>query len=137
MSPESVELAREWLAKARSDLATARLLVDGQEKHFDTGSYHCQQAAEKALKAWLTIQEVIFPKTHSLEDLLALCVPSESGFTKFQRHAEELAPLATAYRYPGDAFEPSAALARRALGLAEELCTYCEQRIKATSTRIP
>ena len=45
MSPESVELAREWLAKAHSDLATARLLIDGQEKHFDTGSYHCQQAA--------------------------------------------------------------------------------------------
>ena len=97
MSPESVELARGWLAKARSDLETARLLINGKEKHFDTGSYHCQQAAEKALKAWLTLQEIVFPKTHSLEDLLALCIPSADRFRQFQHHAEQLAPLATAY----------------------------------------
>jgi HEPN domain-containing protein len=131
MSPESGELARGWLAKARSDLATARLLVTGPEKHFDTGSYHCQQAAEKALKAWLTFHEVVFPKTHSLEDLLALCIPSAPGFTQFQRHAEELAPLATAYRYPGDVFEPSAVLAARVLALAEELSAFCEQQIES------
>jgi HEPN domain-containing protein len=45
MSPESLELAKVWLAKAQSDLATARLLIKGSERYLDTGSYHCQQAA--------------------------------------------------------------------------------------------
>lgn len=57
MSPESLELAEAWLAKSRSDLATARLLILGHEPYLDTGCYHCQQAAEKALKAWLTANE--------------------------------------------------------------------------------
>lgn len=129
MSPESSELAQLWIVKARSDLATARLLVTGGEKHFDTGTYHCQQSAEKALKAWLTTQEIVFPKTHSLEDLLALCVPSTPAFAGFQTHAEELSPLATAYRYPGDASEPDSALANRALALAGEICRFCEQQM--------
>ena len=51
MSPESGELATVWLAKAHSDLETARLLITGSEKHLDPGSYHGQQVAGKALKA--------------------------------------------------------------------------------------
>ena len=41
MSPESLELAKVWLAKAHSDLATARLLIKGSERYLDTGSYGC------------------------------------------------------------------------------------------------
>ena len=121
MSPESFELAKVWLAKAQSDLATARLLIKGQERYLDTGSYHCQQAAEKAIKAWLTALEVSFVKTHSLEILLRLCIPSEPGFHRFLSHALELTPLATEFRYPGDVFEPSADEADNSLALAEEL----------------
>lgn len=131
MTPESLDLSLAWLAKAQSDLATARLLIKGDEKHLDTGSYHCQQAAEKALKALLTFQEMVFPKTHSLEDLLALCIPLAPGFARYQSHAEELTPLATAYRYPGDASEPDLALAVRALSLAEEICSFSERQITA------
>jgi len=87
MSPESLELAKVWLAKAHSDLATAKLLIQGSERYLDTGSYHCQQAAEKALKAWLTAAEVVFVKTHSLEILLNLCLPSAPGLQRFLSHA--------------------------------------------------
>ncbi len=129
MSPESFDLAHAWLTKARSDLAAARILINGQEKHFDTGSYHCQQAAEKALKGWLTAQEVIFPKTHSLEAILALCIPTNSAFAQFRIHSEELTPLAHEFRYPGDAVDPGAAQARRALLLAEDVYSFCEQQM--------
>ncbi|MFM7182289.1 MAG: HEPN domain-containing protein [Verrucomicrobiales bacterium] len=124
MSPESLELAKIWLAKAQSDLATARLLIKGEERYLDTGSYHCQQAAEKAIKAWLTAAEVTFVKTHSLEILLRLCLPSNPGFLQFLPHVVELTPLATEFRYPGDIFEPSPAEADHALMLAEELTSW-------------
>jgi HEPN domain-containing protein len=124
MSPESWDLAKVWLAKAHSDLATARLLITGTVPYLDTGSYHCQQAAEKAIKAWLTASEVVFPKTHSLEILLRLCFPSAPGLQGFLLHASELTPFATEFRYPGDVFEPSDGEARNALLLAEELTTW-------------
>jgi HEPN domain-containing protein len=107
MTSQSLKLARVWLQKAESDLASARLLIEGGEQHFDTGVYHCQQAAEKALKAWLTAREVIFPKTHILESLIDLCLPEEPNFESLRAAAEELTPLAVEFRYPGDLFEPS------------------------------
>lgn len=124
MSPESLQLAKIWLAKAQSDLATARLLIQGSERHLDTGSYHCQQAAEKAIKAWLTALEVVFAKTHSLEILVRLCIPSSPGFLQFLPHAIQLTPFATEFRYPGDLFEPSADEAAHALRLAQDFTTW-------------
>lgn len=92
--------------------------------YFLTCLYHCQQAAEKAIKAWLTASEVVFPKTHSLEILLRLCFPSALGLQGFLLHASELTPFATEFRYPGNVFEPSAGEARNALMLAEELTSW-------------
>ena len=62
---EWLDAAATWMGKADSDLASASILIEGDRKHLDTGSYHCQQAAEKALKAWLTANGAIFPKLTS------------------------------------------------------------------------
>lgn len=134
MSPESLELATIWLAKAQSDLATARLLIKGAERHLDTGSYHCQQAAEKSIKAWLAAAEVAFIKTHSLEILVRLCIPSAPGISQFLSHAVELTPLATEYRYPGETFEPSTQEAARAFELAEEITEWIASEISKLPT---
>lgn len=124
MPPEWIEAAKVWLAKAGSDLATARILIEGDPKHLDTGVYHCQQTAEKAIKAWLTVQGAIFPKTHNIDTLLDLCLPSDPYFDQFRHHAGKLTPLATEFRYPGDEFEPSLSEAIEALNLAAELHEY-------------
>lgn len=52
-----------WLAKADRELASARRLLDGNPPYLDTAVYHCQQAAEKALKALLTAIETRYPRT--------------------------------------------------------------------------
>lgn len=132
MTSRRQELVSAWFAKASHDLAAARLLIASHQELLDVAVYHCQQAAEKALKAWLTGKDVIFPKTHSLEDLLALCTPVDPDFNEFQNHAEELTPFATAYRDPGDASEPVLSLAERALAQAEELFKFCKERAERT-----
>ena len=66
------ELAREWLAKADVDLSAARVLLD-TGAHADAVAFHAQQAAEKALKAFLVWNQVEFPKTHDIKRLLVLC----------------------------------------------------------------
>ena len=128
MTSESHHLACAWLAKAQSDLATARLLIIGDEPYFDTGCYHCQQAAEKAIKAWLTAMEIPFIKTHSLELLIGLCLPSAPDMLSFLDHAVELSPLATEFQYSGDVFEPSHDEASHALHLAEEITNWISNK---------
>lgn len=128
MTPEFHYLAGAWLAKAQSDLATARLLIIGDEPYFDTGCYHGQQAAGKAIKAWLTAMEIPFIKTHSLELLIELCLPSSQGMSRFLEHAVEQSPLATEFRYPGDVFEPSRDEASHALHLAEEITNWISNK---------
>ncbi len=53
MANSKDELVKSWLTKANHDLGSARQLSHGPDPYFDTAIYHCQQAAEKALKGFL------------------------------------------------------------------------------------
>jgi HEPN domain-containing protein len=70
------ELTAEWIAKAEGDYATAGRELRAQEyPNYDAVCFHAQQTAEKYLKAFLQENDVAFPKTHSLIELLELCLP--------------------------------------------------------------
>ena len=45
--------AKAWMVKAWRDLETARRAAGGEPPFYDIAVYHCQQAAEKAVKAFL------------------------------------------------------------------------------------
>ena len=63
--------ARMMLGLARDDL-TALEEMKGSARISDrTFGFHAQQAVEKALKAWLAVLGVDYPKTHDLDELLA------------------------------------------------------------------
>lgn len=49
--------AQLWLGKAQRDLAAAVRLMAGDPPYADTAVYHCQQAAEKALKGFLAAHD--------------------------------------------------------------------------------
>ncbi len=115
-------MAQEGHERSRSCAPPGyRRTTTARHRLLDIAVYHCQQAAEKALKAWLTSQDVIFPKTRELEKLLGLCLPAAPDFAKLQPACEELTPFAHEFRYPGDISEPDSEQARRALALAEEI----------------
>ena len=57
MNEEKRIEVRRWLTKAQHDLGSARRLMEGDEPFLDTAVYHCHQAAEKVLKAFLTHHE--------------------------------------------------------------------------------
>jgi len=125
-------LVAAWLAKAEEDLAVACLLIRAEKRLLGAGVYHCQQAAEKALKAWLTAQSKVFPKTHDLEVLLHLAANGgESLPGELSVAACELTPLATVFRYPGDLAIPSQAEAVSALEQAELLLQHVRAGLQA------
>ena len=94
MEAEQRALLRAWWTKSCHDLAAVRLLLAAEPPALDVAVYHCQQAAEKAIKAWLLWKEVPFPKTHDLNRLLGLCAPLEPEFENLRPHAAFLNPFA-------------------------------------------
>jgi HEPN domain-containing protein len=75
-------LVKNWLIKAIHDLAVSKKLKTDEEQYLDVAIYHCQQAAEKAIKRFLVLHGKEFPKTHDLRFLvqLAVSVNSERGY---------------------------------------------------------
>jgi HEPN domain-containing protein len=59
-----------WLGKAREDLAAADVLLGSGVDVTDAVAFHAQQAAEKALKAFLIRYQVRFGRSHDVEELL-------------------------------------------------------------------
>lgn len=49
-----------WLTRARRDLHAAALLIAGEA--YEDALFHCQQAAEKAIKAFLTFHQNRFER---------------------------------------------------------------------------
>ncbi|MEW6751883.1 MAG: HEPN domain-containing protein [Candidatus Latescibacterota bacterium] len=66
--------SERWLGFAREDLRMAELAL--QEDIYNQVCFHCQQCAEKAIKALLLLQGRTPPRTHKLADLLALLAPN-------------------------------------------------------------
>ena len=134
MRPERLEIVRGWITKSQSDLETARLLIAGENQHLDTGAYHCQQTAEKALKAFLAANGIIPPKTHDLVALLDLSVPFDQKLAAFRDAVALLNPLSVQFRYPGDQFEPSFSEASQALHRASEVFAFVSTELNRLAT---
>lgn len=104
-----------WLTKSRHDLGSAGRLMEGDEPYLDTALYHCQQAAEKALEAFLTYHDIRFAFTHDLTPLVVLASPVEPRFQEWRAAADFLTPYGSRFRYPGAAMEPGREEAEDAL----------------------
>ena len=94
---------RDWIEKAEHDFLAA---VDlGRRRKIplhDMVCFHCQQAAEKCLKARLEEAAIHFPKTHDLESLLHLLLPAEPLWVTLYPAIRRLTPFGVLIRYPGN-----------------------------------
>jgi len=99
------ELLRSWLTKAASDLKSASVLGSAEEAPLDVAIYHCQQAAEKAVKAYLVSRGVTPEKTHDIRKLAVQASGFEAKFNEFITIAAILTPYAWEFRYPDDLAE--------------------------------
>src|SRR2546423_15099139 len=114
------ELVQAWLIKARNDLTAARELGRLPNGPLDTAIYHCQQAAEKAVKGFLAFHDHRLERSHDVQRLIELAEAYDADFANWQDAAVILTPYATAYRYPGESatLEPSRMEFDEALDLA-------------------
>ena len=131
MDESKMAATKAWLTKARNDLDTARLISASPEGHLDAAIYHCQQAAEKAVKGFLISRGAAFQKTHDVEQLVDVAMEQDESFSAWLNEAAMLTPLATAYRYPseGALFDPPPAEFAEALAAAAKIYAHVLSRL--------
>jgi len=94
------ELVQEWFTIARRDLNSARVLGLVSPPIYETAVFHCQQAAEKAIKGFLVFHDRRFQKTHELLPLVKLAESIEPRFSLWRNVADSLSDYAVELRYP-------------------------------------
>ncbi len=129
MDEAKIHDIKQWIIKASHDLGSAKRLSTGNEPFLDTAIYHCQQAAEKTLKGYLTLQDIPFEKVHDLSVLIEQCVEVDDTFNRLMDIAEILTPYATAFRYPGDVLDPDISDVEEAIKLVEVVMDFVLQRM--------
>lgn len=118
------ELARQWLAKAQNDLLNADNNLNAEQVPLDTVCFHCQQAAEKMLKAFLVGNGHPYPFTHDLLLLLQHVLPIHANVESLRDGLSLLMPYAVEIRYPDDAFAPTEGDAWEARQAAAEVLAW-------------
>lgn len=90
-----------WIWKGERDFALANQVT---EDFPEMAAYHYQQAAEKFLKAFLSLHQVPFGKTHNIGTLTLICSNIDVAFTTLVTVADvdAITEFATLFRYPNE-----------------------------------
>src|SRR5713101_1613746 len=113
----------QWVRKAEADYALAKLAHKAKPPFYDSICFHCQQSAEKFLKALLQESGQVTPRTHNLVELLNRLVSADASLGTLRVGLKSLTQYAVDYRYPG--FSANARKAQAALRWAERLRREC------------
>lgn len=105
--PARLAETSEWLQKSALDLRGAGIDLDANPPLIEDALFHCQQAVEKGLKAFLAWNDVAFRKTHSLEELGTSCEMIDPALQTVVDPAVPLTEYAWVFRYPGDSPKPT------------------------------
>jgi HEPN domain-containing protein len=124
------DLARGFWRKGESDLANAQMCLDAG-RAMDTACFHAQQAAEKCLKAYLTLNSMDFPYMHNLAALAEMCKSRDDSFSTIMKSAQLLTPYAVEARYDED-FWPDLETTREAVLQAKVVRDFILDRLPET-----
>lgn len=95
------KILAEWIEKAEDDYAVSKREMNVKDGSPNAVCFHSQQLAEKYFKAFLFKNEVDFPKTHDLIELLRLSIKLNPSIEKCRKELDRLQDYAVLYRYPG------------------------------------
>lgn len=91
----------DWLDKAGDDFASAQHLRE-YEECYNNAAFHCQQAIEKALKAYILIKSDILVEGHNLTWLCKRAMKYDEVFENWLEQSASLNKCYVETRYPAD-----------------------------------
>ena len=124
----SPEDPREWLNRARSNLALASMQDEGV--YLEDLCFNTQQAVEKAIKALLIQPHVQFPYVHDIAELLTVLEATGQEIPQAIRQVERLTRFAVFTRYPGIAPPISREEYTEALHVAGEVIQWVDNLLR-------
>lgn len=116
-----VEEIKQWVIKGDHDLGTAKVTYLYIPEYLDTVTFHCQQAVEKYLKAYLVFQTMSFKFSHDLVYLLDLITQKDSDFEGYYDTVSELQGYAVEIRYPNETIYLSNEKVEKAMMIAKNV----------------
>ncbi len=123
-------LTTQWVRKAEADWEVVSRIQNPKAALLDIICFHCQQTAEKYLKALLQERGLVGLRTHNLLQLVDLLVLGDSDLKLLSRACKSLSRFAVDYRYPGT--NASSRQAQTAVRLAERIRKVIRQRLGLT-----
>ena len=127
MNKETIDFIKQWQIKANEDLLVVDKLTEYEIIATSSVCFHCQQAVEKFLKAFLIANGVEVKKTHNIEYLLSECADIDKDFVDID--PKELSDFGVDMRYPGDMFVPDKDETLGYKKLAFEIKDFVEEKI--------
>ena len=122
MSAHNDEIG-QWVIKGDHDLGTAKITYFHIPEYLDTVTFHCQQAVEKYLKAYLIFSNITFKFSHDLIYLLELISQKDSDFESSYDAVSELQGYAVEIRYPNETIHLSNEKVEKAMIIARNIRT--------------
>lgn len=120
----------EWLYKADQDYGFARTSFDDTVGYFNHICFHCHQAVEKYLKAYIIKNELLFKKIHDLIVLLSICSSKDSRFNSLEEYCQYLTPFYFETRYADDVFfSATKANAKKSLVYAKLVQDFVREKL--------
>ncbi|MCB9493057.1 MAG: HEPN domain-containing protein [Epsilonproteobacteria bacterium] len=116
-----------WLKIAQEDLLAAKGLC--KLELFSSAVYHCQQSAEKSLKAYLVSKKNPILKTHDLIKLLEVCMSFDKEFEKKFDAANYISPFSSKFRYPTEFEVPDKEETQQAISCAQSIFRFVLRKI--------
>ena len=95
----------EWVASAERDYDAVHILRRAARVPYEIVGYHCQQCAEKYLKALYVQHDRQPPYIHDLVQLLRGVADMCDTSAELVHPCERLTPFGTLVRYPGSGIE--------------------------------
>lgn len=121
MKHKNDEEVKEWFIVAERDLQTVEILLQHPDLEvYDVVCFHCQQAAEKYLKALMIYFDEEPPRTHDLAYLIELLSKKDKRIIGLNE-VIKLNEYAVNYRYPDHLEIDDIAIAKEALELAKKV----------------
>ena len=125
----AADSAKGWYRIAQMDSYMAHNSFDTMHpKPFELICFHTQQAVEKLLKGFLTVNAVMLLKTHDLLILHDMCLEIREDFEPLRMAIGRLNPYGVQPRYPNE-IEITEEDTRRALHDMDSVMMFFDSRV--------
>ncbi|MFW6311164.1 MAG: HEPN domain-containing protein [Nanoarchaeota archaeon] len=130
MDDKKIDFIKEWIYEANNDLGLAEFVIDNDGKYYDLVCFHCQQAAEKYLKAYIIYLRLHYEKVHDLKYLLNVIEKRREVPDKLKEYAELLNEYTIDSRYPDYWHDPTLDETKECIKAAQGFKSFIKEVLK-------